>query len=209
MRLCAAVSGKWTCTGNLPCFGPQRSPLSRPGFWRSKPERRDHRQRRAEATASGGGSKPMAHDRRPAPSRAPPPAPHTPPARPSAPTRWLLGGAPPVAYPAPATCSSRSGHDLNKRMESPLHMAAYKGLVVIIDHAWVNQRFLPSVPLSGTPLHQAVLGGHIRKTVRSIRRAMCVSASPAVCGKAGASSFLSHARPRPRISTPSLSCSRI
>jgi hypothetical protein len=129
MRLCAAVSGKWTCTGNLPCFGPQRSPLSRPGFWRSKPERRDHRQRRAEATASGGGSKPMAHDRRPAPSRAPPPAPHTPPARPSAPTRWLLGGAPPVAYPAPATCSSRSGHDLNKRMESPLHMAAYKGRV--------------------------------------------------------------------------------
>jgi ankyrin repeat protein len=59
------------------------------------------------------------------------------------------------------------GHDLNERMESPLHMAAREGLVdvvrIIIDHAWVDQRFYPSVSLSGTALHQAVLGGHIRK----------------------------------------------
>jgi ankyrin repeat protein len=59
------------------------------------------------------------------------------------------------------------GHDLNERMESPLHMAAREGLVgvvrIIVDHAWVDTEFLPSVSLSGTALHQAVLGGHIRK----------------------------------------------
>ncbi|TVU45215.1 hypothetical protein EJB05_04691, partial [Eragrostis curvula] len=58
------------------------------------------------------------------------------------------------------------GHDYNERMESPLHMAALEGLVnvvqKIVDHAWVDQEFLPSVSLSGTALHQAVLGGHIR-----------------------------------------------
>ncbi|KAK3146169.1 hypothetical protein QOZ80_3BG0262550 [Eleusine coracana subsp. coracana] len=58
------------------------------------------------------------------------------------------------------------GHDLNERMESPLHMAAREGLVnvvrKIVDFTWVEQEFLPSVSLSGTALHQAVLGGHIR-----------------------------------------------
>ncbi|GJN23404.1 hypothetical protein PR202_gb11051 [Eleusine coracana subsp. coracana] len=58
------------------------------------------------------------------------------------------------------------GHDLNERMESPLHMAAREGLVYvvrkIVDFTWVEQEFLPSVSLSGTALHQAVLGGHIR-----------------------------------------------
>ncbi|TVU45192.1 hypothetical protein EJB05_04668, partial [Eragrostis curvula] len=58
------------------------------------------------------------------------------------------------------------GHDLNEQMESPLHMAALEGLAnvvqKIVDHAWVDQEFLPSLSLSGTALHQAVLGGHIR-----------------------------------------------
>ncbi|TVU45219.1 hypothetical protein EJB05_04695, partial [Eragrostis curvula] len=58
------------------------------------------------------------------------------------------------------------GHDLNERMESPLHMAARLGLVdvvrMIVDHAWVDHEFMPSVSLSGTALHQAVLGGHIQ-----------------------------------------------
>ncbi|CAL4935785.1 unnamed protein product [Urochloa decumbens] len=56
------------------------------------------------------------------------------------------------------------GHDLNERMESPLHMAAREGLVQvvqkIVDNTWVGQEFLPSVSLSGTALHQAVLGTH-------------------------------------------------
>ncbi|TVU45211.1 hypothetical protein EJB05_04687, partial [Eragrostis curvula] len=58
------------------------------------------------------------------------------------------------------------GHDHNERMETPLHMAALEGLVnvvqKIVDLAWVDLEFLPSVSLSGTALHQAVLGGHIR-----------------------------------------------
>ncbi|RCV41022.1 hypothetical protein SEVIR_9G100400v4 [Setaria viridis] len=58
------------------------------------------------------------------------------------------------------------GHDLNERMESPLHMAAREGLVQvvqkIVDYTWVGQEFLPSVSLSGTALHQAVLGTHHR-----------------------------------------------
>nr|CAB3493322.1 unnamed protein product [Digitaria exilis] len=58
------------------------------------------------------------------------------------------------------------GHDLNERMESPLHMAAREGLVhvvqKIVDYTWVGQEFLPSVSLSGTALHQAVLGTHHR-----------------------------------------------
>ncbi|CAL4980236.1 unnamed protein product [Urochloa decumbens] len=59
------------------------------------------------------------------------------------------------------------GHDLNDRMESPLHMAAREGLVQvvqkIVDCAWVDQEYIPSVSLSGTALHQAVLGSHLRK----------------------------------------------
>jgi ankyrin repeat protein len=58
------------------------------------------------------------------------------------------------------------GHDLNERMESPLHMAAREGLVQvvqkIVDYTWVGQEFLPSVSLSGSALHQAVLGTHHR-----------------------------------------------
>ncbi|CAL4935783.1 unnamed protein product [Urochloa decumbens] len=58
------------------------------------------------------------------------------------------------------------GHDLNEWMESPLHMAAREGLVQvvqkIVDYTWVGQEFLPSVSISGTALHQAVLGTHHR-----------------------------------------------
>ncbi|KAJ1293718.1 hypothetical protein BS78_01G090300 [Paspalum vaginatum] len=58
------------------------------------------------------------------------------------------------------------GHDLNEQMESPLHMAAREGLVqvvqTIVDFPWVGQEFLPSVSLSGSALHQAVLGTHQR-----------------------------------------------
>ncbi|RLM58628.1 ankyrin repeat-containing protein [Panicum miliaceum] len=56
-------------------------------------------------------------------------------------------------------------YDLNERMESPLHMAAREGLVQVVqkmlDYSWVDQEFLPSSSLNGTPLHQAVLGGHL------------------------------------------------
>ncbi|KAL6636950.1 hypothetical protein ACP70R_024522 [Stipagrostis hirtigluma subsp. patula] len=58
------------------------------------------------------------------------------------------------------------GHDLNGRKESPLHMAAREGLVHvvrrIVDHSWVEEKYVPSVSVSGTALHQAVLGGHTR-----------------------------------------------
>ncbi|KAF8673183.1 hypothetical protein HU200_048732 [Digitaria exilis] len=58
------------------------------------------------------------------------------------------------------------GHDLNERMESPLHMAAREGLVQvvrkIVDYTLVDPELLPplSVTVSGTALHQAVLGTH-------------------------------------------------
>ncbi|XP_062209424.1 protein ACCELERATED CELL DEATH 6-like [Phragmites australis] len=56
------------------------------------------------------------------------------------------------------------GHDLNGRKESPLDMAAREGLVQvvrkIVDMPWVQGRFVFSV--SGTALHQAVLGGHTK-----------------------------------------------
>nr|AGT16260.1 hypothetical protein SHCRBa_119_J13_F_20 [Saccharum hybrid cultivar R570] len=58
------------------------------------------------------------------------------------------------------------GHDLNERMESPLDMAAREGLVQvvqkIVNSPWVGQEFLPNISLSGTALHQAVLGTHHR-----------------------------------------------
>jgi ankyrin repeat protein len=59
------------------------------------------------------------------------------------------------------------GHDLNERMESPLHMAAREGLVHVVrkifDFTWVEAEYVPSVAVSGTALHQAVLGGHTSK----------------------------------------------
>ncbi|XP_025826933.1 ankyrin repeat-containing protein ITN1-like [Panicum hallii] len=32
----------------------------------------------------------------------------------------------------------------------------------MLDYSWVDQEFLPSSSLNGTPLHQAVLGGHLK-----------------------------------------------
>lgn len=59
------------------------------------------------------------------------------------------------------------GHALNSRMESPLHIAAREGLLCVVEkivgYAWVEEQYVPSVSVSGTPLHQAVLGGHISK----------------------------------------------
>ncbi|KAL6843592.1 hypothetical protein ACP4OV_026654 [Aristida adscensionis] len=58
------------------------------------------------------------------------------------------------------------GHDLNHRNESPLHMAAREGLfqVVrrIVEQSWVQPRYVPAVSVSGTALHQAVLGGYTK-----------------------------------------------
>lgn len=56
-------------------------------------------------------------------------------------------------------------HTLNKKNESPLHIAALKGLSEIVDEFLL--KFGCEVPAekldTGTPLHQAVLGGHISK----------------------------------------------
>jgi ankyrin repeat protein len=55
-------------------------------------------------------------------------------------------------------------YDLNEKMESPLHMAAREGLVHVVrkvfDFAWVEPQYVSSAAVSGTALHQAVLGGH-------------------------------------------------
>ncbi|VAI52509.1 unnamed protein product [Triticum turgidum subsp. durum] len=59
------------------------------------------------------------------------------------------------------------GHALNVKQQSPLHIAAGEGLTdvvaKIIGQPWVHERFVPSDSMSSTALHQAVLGGHIRK----------------------------------------------
>lgn len=56
-------------------------------------------------------------------------------------------------------------HILNNKNESPLHIAALKGLLEIVDE--FLSKFGCDVPAekldTGTPLHQAVLGGHISK----------------------------------------------
>jgi hypothetical protein len=119
----------WKFTVFWPIFSLQRSPLSRPGFWRSDDApvfwRGDHtpektRLQAEEATASGRGSKPMAHNRRPAPSCALYQLPLLHPLLPVSllsllhplvpvplllrqPSRWLEGAppTPPGAHPAP------------------------------------------------------------------------------------------------------------
>jgi ankyrin repeat protein len=59
------------------------------------------------------------------------------------------------------------GHALNVKNQSPLHIAAREGLADVVEkilrQPWVHQRFVPSDSVSGTALHQAVLGGHTRK----------------------------------------------
>ncbi|VAH51194.1 unnamed protein product [Triticum turgidum subsp. durum] len=56
-------------------------------------------------------------------------------------------------------------HALNVEKLSPLHIAAREGLAdvvaKIVSQPWVHERYDPSD--SGTPLHQAILGGHTRK----------------------------------------------
>ncbi|CAL4983675.1 unnamed protein product [Urochloa decumbens] len=58
------------------------------------------------------------------------------------------------------------GHDLNGLKESPLHVAARKGLedVVrkILETPWVEEEYKPSVSVRGTALYQAMLGRKIR-----------------------------------------------
>ncbi|KAF7110479.1 hypothetical protein CFC21_110576 [Triticum aestivum] len=58
------------------------------------------------------------------------------------------------------------GHALDAKKQSPLHIAAREGLAdvvsKIVSHPWVRERFVPSDSVSGTALHQAVLGGHSR-----------------------------------------------
>ena len=59
------------------------------------------------------------------------------------------------------------GHMLNERKESPLHIAAREGMekVVkeILKQSWVEkeEETQPAVSGTGSPLHQAVVGGHI------------------------------------------------
>ncbi|TKV91494.1 hypothetical protein SEVIR_9G100100v4 [Setaria viridis] len=57
-------------------------------------------------------------------------------------------------------------YDLNEKMESPLHMAAREGLVHVVrkmfEFTWFDTEYVPSASVSGTALHQAVLGGHIK-----------------------------------------------
>nr|CAD1841112.1 unnamed protein product [Ananas comosus var. bracteatus] len=60
------------------------------------------------------------------------------------------------------------GHVMNKRKETPLHIASREGLEKVVEkivaHPWVEeqQEAEPAVLGTGSPLHQAVLGGHIK-----------------------------------------------
>ncbi|KAM3333494.1 hypothetical protein ACQJBY_028539 [Aegilops geniculata] len=58
------------------------------------------------------------------------------------------------------------GHALNVKQQTPLHIAAREGLAdvvaKIVSQPWVHEKFVPSDSVSGTALHQAVLGGHAR-----------------------------------------------
>ena len=60
-----------------------------------------------------------------------------------------------------------TGHALNLKKQSPLHIAAREGLADVVEkivrQPWVHERFVPSDSVGGTALHQAVLGGHTRK----------------------------------------------
>ncbi|VAH81442.1 unnamed protein product [Triticum turgidum subsp. durum] len=59
------------------------------------------------------------------------------------------------------------GHALNVKQQTPLHIAAREGLAdvvaKIVSQPWVHEKFVPSDSVSGTALHQAVLGGHACK----------------------------------------------
>ncbi|KAF7087590.1 LOW QUALITY PROTEIN: hypothetical protein CFC21_090764 [Triticum aestivum] len=59
-----------------------------------------------------------------------------------------------------------SGHALNVKQQTPLHIAAREGLYKVVikinSQPWVHESFVPSDSVSGSALHQAVLGGHAR-----------------------------------------------
>ncbi|XP_020255161.1 ankyrin repeat-containing protein ITN1-like [Asparagus officinalis] len=58
------------------------------------------------------------------------------------------------------------GHMMNKKRETPLHIAAREGLEKVVEeilnHPWAETQEEEEPPLEGTgsPLHQAVIGGH-------------------------------------------------
>ncbi|XP_078157128.1 uncharacterized protein LOC144552952 isoform X1 [Carex rostrata] len=60
------------------------------------------------------------------------------------------------------------GHMLNERKESPLHIAAREGMAMVVKEIlkqpWVEkeEETQPAVSGTGSPLHQAVVGGHIK-----------------------------------------------
>uniref|UniRef100_A0A0E0LI47 PGG domain-containing protein n=1 Tax=Oryza punctata TaxID=4537 RepID=A0A0E0LI47_ORYPU len=58
------------------------------------------------------------------------------------------------------------GHTPNVDIQTPLHIAAREGLAdvvdKILDQPWVPEKFVSTDNVSGTALHQAVLGGHTR-----------------------------------------------
>ncbi|KAF0908829.1 hypothetical protein E2562_028713 [Oryza meyeriana var. granulata] len=60
------------------------------------------------------------------------------------------------------------GHKPNKEMITPLHIAAREGLTEVVDkilgQPWVPEKYVVTEHINGTALHQAVLGGHTRKT---------------------------------------------
>ena len=62
-----------------------------------------------------------------------------------------------------------AGHMANSKGETPLHIAAREGLkdvvLKILQHPWVEgqEEVKPPLPGTGSPLHQAVLGGHCGK----------------------------------------------
>ncbi|XP_040382364.1 ankyrin repeat-containing protein At5g02620-like [Oryza brachyantha] len=57
-------------------------------------------------------------------------------------------------------------HMPNNEMQTPLHIAAREGLADVVDKIlekpWVPEKFVSADSVSGTFLHQAVLGGHTR-----------------------------------------------
>uniref|UniRef100_A0A452XH74 Uncharacterized protein n=1 Tax=Aegilops tauschii subsp. strangulata TaxID=200361 RepID=A0A452XH74_AEGTS len=57
-----------------------------------------------------------------------------------------------------------SGHALNVKQQTPLHIAAREGLYKVVikinSQPWVHESSVPSDSVSGSALHQAVLGGH-------------------------------------------------
>ncbi|KAM0943861.1 putative ankyrin repeat-containing domain, PGG domain, ankyrin repeat-containing domain superfamily [Dioscorea sansibarensis] len=63
-------------------------------------------------------------------------------------------------------------HIPNKKNESPLHIAARKGLFEIVD-AFLKFDLVVPMEALDTPLHQAVLGGHIKKLLQNNADLIC------------------------------------